>query len=171
MTRQGAQALAVRADRFGRALETALLVGVLGAMILIAAAQIALRNFWNSGFDWADEALRIMVLWVTMLGAVAASREGRQVRIDALSRYLPSAAIRWTHVLVDAFAAIVCFVLAWHSYQFVADSFAAGDRVLAGEFPAWGVQLILPVGFALIGYRYTVACLRPGPGIGEVVLH
>ena len=62
-------------------------------------------------------------------------------------------------------------VLAWYSYKFVADSFAAGDRILGGEFPAWSVQLILPVGFALIGYRYAVACLRPRHPRVEVVPH
>ena len=107
MTREHAQTLAMRADRIGRAVETLLLVLVLGTMILVAATQIVLRNFWGTGFDWADEALRIMVLWVTMLGAVAASREGRHVSIDALSRYLPSVAMPWIRILVDAFAALV----------------------------------------------------------------
>ncbi len=170
MTTRERRPLAARADRLGRIIETFLLVSVLGAMILIAAAQIALRNFWNTGFDWADEALRIMVLWVTILGAVAASREGRHVSIDAISRYLPPAVSRWTRVLVDAFAALVCAVLAWYSYQFVAGSHAAGDRILGGEFPAWCVQVILPVGFALIAYRYLVACLREwSSGPAEVV--
>lgn len=149
-----------RADRLARVAETFLLVLVLAAMILLAATQIALRNIWGTGFDWADEALRILVLWVTVLGAVAASRAQRHVSIDALSRYLPSRITRWTVVLVDAFTAVICAALAWYSYRFVADSWLAGDRVLGGDLPAWAVQLILPVGFALISYRYAVACLR-----------
>ena len=141
-------------------METFLLVLVLGTMILLAAAQIALRNIWGTGFDWADETLRILVLWVTLLGAVAASREQRHVSIDALSRYLPAGITRWTVTLIDAFTAIVCAALAWFSYQFVADSLLAGDRVLGGDLPAWSVQLILPIGFSLISYRYAVACLQ-----------
>jgi TRAP-type C4-dicarboxylate transport system permease small subunit len=152
--------LADRADRLARAVETFLLVLVLGTMIVLAATQIALRNIWGTGFDWADEALRILVLWVTVLGAVAASRERRHVRIDALSRYLSSVVTRRTAVLIDAFTAVVCAALAWYSYQFVAESWLAGDRVLGGKVPAWSVQLILPVGFALISFRYALACLR-----------
>lgn len=149
-----------RADRFGRGLETALLALTLGAMIVLAAVQIALRNFWGAGLAWADEALRILVLWVTMLGAVAASRDQRHVSIDALSRYLPGPIRGAAAILIHSFASAVCLVLAWNSWLFMADSRSADDRVLGGDLPAWMVQLILPAGFALIAYRYGVAALR-----------
>lgn len=158
---------ASRAERFGRALETTLLVLTLGAMIGLASLQIVLRNFWGAGLPWADEALRLLVLWVTMAGAVAASREQRHVSIDALSRYLPPAMQRASVVLVGAVTAVVCFVVAWYSYRFVVDSWGADDRVLGGSLPAWTVQLILPAGFALIGYRYAAATLRQLAGSGR----
>ncbi|MCC7258836.1 MAG: TRAP transporter small permease [Gammaproteobacteria bacterium] len=150
-----------RAERFGRWVENVLLALALAAMVALAAAQIALRNFGGAGLVWADEALRLLVLWVTMLGAVAASRDQRHVSIDALSRYLPHRWLRGIGRLLDVFVAAVCFVLAWYSWQFVADALAADDRVLGGAVPAWSVQLILPVAFALVGYRYTVAGLAP----------
>jgi len=156
-----------RADRFGRVAETVLLTFVLGAMIVLAAGQIVLRNVWGTGFGWGDEALRIMVLWIAMIGAVAASREKRHVSVDALSRYLPRSLSRWTGKLVDAFVSVVCGVLAWQSYLFAVESLAADDRVLGGDIPAWTVQLILPVGFALIGYRYAVACFSRRPASVE----
>lgn len=78
-----------RAAHLGRLVETAVLTVLVVAMIGLAATQILMRNLLGSGFSWADEALRIMVLWVTMAGAVAASGERRHVSIDVLSRYLP----------------------------------------------------------------------------------
>jgi len=152
--------LADRAERFGRATETVLLTVLLGAMVVLAAVQIALRNVWGIGLVWADEALRILVLWVTMIGSVAATRDQRHVRIDALARYFPPALGRWCAVLMDIFAMIVCAVLAWASWGLVADALGAGDRVLGGRLPAWSVQAILPVAFALIGYRYAVSGIR-----------
>jgi TRAP-type C4-dicarboxylate transport system permease small subunit len=149
-----------RADRFGRRAETVLLTVLLGAMVLLASGQIVLRNIWGTGLSWADEALRILVLWVTMLGAVAASREGKHVSIDAVSRYLPKRLATGSGRLIDAFVAVVCAVLAWESYLFVVDSFDAADTVLGGRLPAWSVQLVLPVGFALICYRFVVAAFR-----------
>jgi len=161
-----------RADRLGRALETFLLALVLSAMILLAATQIVLRNLSGGGIVWADEALRILVLWVAMLGAVAASRDQRHVSIDAVSRYLPSAVRWWISLFVNLFAATVCIVLAWYSYEFIADSRLADDRVLGGAVSAWVMQFILPVGFALLGYRYLVACVtRQAIPIADAMRH
>jgi TRAP-type C4-dicarboxylate transport system permease small subunit len=143
----------------GLRVETVLLAVTLGSMIVLAAAQIVLRNFWGTGIGWADEALRVMVLWVTMMGAVAASREQRHVSIDALSRYLPHRAQRVSAVLVNALTSAVCMALTWYSGLFVIDSLDAGDRIL-GDVPAWIAQAILPVGFALIAYRYVAATVQ-----------
>ncbi len=148
-----------RAARFGVLVEAALLAGLVAAMVGLAAWQIFMRNVLGGGLSWADEALRILVLWVTMIGAVAASREQRHVSIDVLSRYLPHAWQRWMKATTNAFAAGVCGVLAWASYQFLAGSLQDDDRLFSGQLPAWAVQLILPAAFSLLAYRYAVlAC-------------
>jgi TRAP-type C4-dicarboxylate transport system permease small subunit len=157
--------LARAAERFGRGLETTLLTVVLVAMVGLAAAQIALRNFGSISLPWADETLRLLVLWAAMLGAVAASREQRHVSIDALARWLPARLNRALRRFTHLFAAVVSAALAWFSYGFVAESLAAGDRALGGALPAWAVQSILPAGFALIAYRYAVLFVWPPPAV------
>ena len=146
-------------ERAGQLIENSALVIILTGMILLASGQILLRNVFGTGFAWADEALRLMVLWVAMLGAVVASREDRHISIDVLSRILPDVIQRWTVALVNAFTAAVSFTLAWFSWIFVADSRAYGDHLL-NDLPAWLFQAILPVAFFLIGYRYSIWCLR-----------
>ncbi|GIS19200.1 MAG: hypothetical protein CM15mP120_11160 [Pseudomonadota bacterium] len=37
---------------------------------------------------WGDSAVRVMVLWVTMLGAMVASRDDSHIRIDLVGRFL-----------------------------------------------------------------------------------
>lgn len=128
-------------------------------MILLAAGQIGLRNLFGSGFAWADEALRLMVLWVAMLGAVAASRENRHISIDVLARILPDTPRMIAGCLVHAFTAFIALVLAWYSLEFVRESFSFGDTLL-DDLPAWCFQLILPLGFLLIGYRYLIWTAR-----------
>ncbi|MGH8496673.1 MAG: TRAP transporter small permease [Gammaproteobacteria bacterium] len=144
-----------RLDRLGRRLENASLVLLLSAMIALAAAQIFLRNVLDSGLVWADELLRILVLWVAMLGAVAASRDRHQITIDILSRFLPQRARIVTGLLVDLFTAGIAGLLAWHSGRFVAETLEYGDRIL-GDLPAWLFQAILPVAFGLIAWRYLL---------------
>ena len=148
-----------RAERFGRWLENGLLALVLFAMIGLAASQVVLRSVFGGGLAWADEALRLLVLWAAMLGAIAASRDNVHLRIDLLSRFLPTAWRQLVAVLVDLFAALVSAVLAWYSWRFVAQTREFDDQVL-GSWPAWYFQAILPVAFALIAYRYLAALPR-----------
>lgn len=148
-----------RAERLGRWLENVLLGLVLFAMIGLAAAQVLLRTTFGSSLAWADEALRLLVLWSAMLGAVAASRDNVHLRIDLLSRFLPVVWRRATAVLVDVFAASVSALLAWYSWRFVAESREFGDQVL-GNWPAWPFQAVLPAAFALIAYRYLLGLPR-----------
>ena len=69
-----------------RRIEDALLVVLLTSMIGVAVAQIFLRNFFDSGLYWGDAAVRVMVLWVAMVGAMLASRNDEHIRIDIAER-------------------------------------------------------------------------------------
>lgn len=155
---QSAGGLLARADNLGRIAENAALVLTLSAMILLGSTQIILRNFFDSGFGWADEALRLMVLWVAMFGAVAASRDQRHISIDVLSRVLPDSAKAWVALIIDAVTATITLILAWYSWMFVADSYEYQDRLL-NDLPAWLFQSVLPIAFFLIAYHYVIAFL------------
>jgi TRAP-type C4-dicarboxylate transport system permease small subunit len=149
----------MRIEAAGRWLEDALLVALFAGLTLVAVLQILLRNFGFAGFVWADGLVRIGVLWIALLGAVAASRDRKHIAIDLASRLLPARFWHPLSIVVEAFTATVCGFLAYHSWIFVRDSRAFGDT-LFGDWPAWLFQLILPLGFALISYRYALACLR-----------
>ena len=144
-----------KADRLGRFIENAFLTLLLLGMIGLAAAQIFLRWGGAGSLAWGDEAVRLMVLWIALIAGVAAAREDRHISIDVLSRFLAPRPKAFVALFVDLFAAGVCFVLAWYSYIMV--GYAIEDsEVLLGGLPAWWFQIILPVGFALIGYRYVI---------------
>ncbi|HEY8521660.1 MAG TPA: TRAP transporter small permease subunit [Gammaproteobacteria bacterium] len=141
-------------ERLGRRLEDALIVLLLGGLVVLASAQIVLRNVFSMGLAWSDGLVRMLVLWLALLGALAASRDGRQIALNVLNRLLPPAPRKAAAVAAEAFAAVVCGVLAWHALAFVRDSREFGDTVLNG-YPAWWFQAILPVGFALLAWRHA----------------
>ncbi len=144
-----------RLEKIGRAGEDAVLVIILGGMILLAAAQIVMRNVFNFGFIWSDEVLRMLVLWIALAGAVAASRGDRHINVAVLDRFLPPKIKSLSKIVINGFTAGICGVVTWHSVLFVQTSREFGD-LLMGGVPAWLPQLILPVGFGLICYRYSL---------------
>lgn len=147
------------AERWGEWVENFLLFVLLSGLILLASSQIFLRNILSMGFPWADGVIRLMVLWLGLAGGIAASRDRKQIAIDILARALPPRVKRITDVMAHVFTATVTGLLAWYSLRFVQDSYAFGDTLL-GSWPAWVFQLILPIGFGAISYRYALRALR-----------
>lgn len=148
-----------RLEKAGRAGEDAVLVLILTTMILLAAGQIFLRNFMDIGVIWGDEMLRMLVLWIAVAGAVAASRDDKHINIDVLNRFLPERVALFVKVLLHLFTALVCGVVAWHSLAFVQMSREFED-VLLGNVPAWMLQAVLPVGFGLVAWRYSLFTVK-----------
>ena len=157
-----------RVDRFARSLETWLIVVVLGGLILLGAAQIVLRNFFSLGFAWGDGLARLAVLWLGLLGALAASRDGRHIAMGAVTRWLPPRLRMAAGVCADVFGAAVSAALGWASWRFVSDSREFGDTML-GDVPAWWLQAIMPIAFALIAFQFVAQAVRRmrGADVGE----
>lgn len=136
-------------------LENAALISLLGLMVLLAGSQIILRNLLNLNLAGLDQLLRLLVLWVALLGAVAASREDKHISVDLFSRLLSTRARSAVRVILDLFTISVCLLLAWHAGRFVASERAA-EAVFTAQIPMWIAQIILPVSFALIALRYVL---------------
>jgi len=135
--------------------EDALLALTLGVMILLAAGQILLRNAFDTGIAWSAPLLRVLVLWVGLLGALAAARSDEHIAIDALSRLLTLRGRCLAHALTRSFAAGVSLLIAYHATRFVVQEQAAGALAF-GAVPVWVCESILPLAFGLIGVRYLL---------------
>lgn len=136
-------------------LENGLLVLILSAMIALAGSQIVMRNLFDSGIAWADPIVRVLVLWIGMIGAMLASQQDKHIRIDLLSRHLPAHWLRYSTRLTELFSAILCALLAWQSGRFVYFEWQDGTT-LFDYFPSWLAESILPVGFAVMALRFAI---------------
>ncbi len=69
-------------------LEQVFVTILLTMMILTAFFQIVLRNFFDTGISWGDSLVRYLVVWVGFIGAAIATKEGKHISIDVVSRWL-----------------------------------------------------------------------------------
>lgn len=135
--------------------EKALLTLLVLGMIALATLQILLRNIFSGGFAETEPLLRLMVLWLGLLGAITASRNNKHIAIDVLTRYLRPRSATLSRALSALVVVIITGILAWYSGKFVWLEYEAGSRGLAG-MPAWVTQIILPVAFSLMALRYLI---------------
>jgi TRAP-type C4-dicarboxylate transport system permease small subunit len=136
-------------------LEKGILALLLTIMILLAALQILMRNLWDSGLPWADPSLRTIVLWLAMMGAMAATRDHSHIRIDLLSHFLPPKVKRFNNQITNLFAGLVCGLLAWHGARFVYYEWQ-DNMMLFDDIPAWCAEIIIPIGFGIMAIRFLL---------------
>ena len=139
--------------------ENALLITMLALMVLLAAAQILFRNFFDMSIFGADMMLRLLVLWVAFLGAIAASREGKHIHIDAIARWLPGRVKSGVVAVTDLFTLGVCLALAWQALRFIHSARESAEMAF-GTLPVWVAALILPLAFTLIALRYALRLMH-----------
>ncbi len=138
--------------------ETGLLVGLLSMMIVIAVIQIVMRNFMGAGLLWAESLLRIIVLWLALLGAMVASRNHQHIAIDVLVNKLPEQLRRFVMRLTRTITAGICFVVAWYSLKFVIDEYQYGG-IAFGIIPHWLCEAIIPISLFIMAIRYLVSAV------------
>ena len=139
--------------------EEALLVVLLSCMIGMAVAQICMRMLFNYGLVWGEGLVKMMVLWVCMLGAMVAVRREKHIKIDLITRYLPRPVGGLTHALVHLFTAGVCLVVAYFSVNFVLLEYTYHTKAFS-QVPAWICEAIIPIGFLIMGFRFAVLSLK-----------
>ena len=148
-------------DRAGRLAENTALMVLLGTMIGVAVFQIINRQLLGGMFTlaWADELVMLIVLWLAMVGSIAACRDNKHIRIDLITHILSGPIISWIKIVVDLFAAGVCAMIGWQAFRLVREEISWGDTVL-GDVPLWIIHAIVPLAFVLISYQFLVRVLK-----------
>ena len=142
-------------------IEDVLLVVLLSSMIMLASTQILLRVLFDYGLLWADPLLRVMVLWLGLTGATVASRHNKHIHIDALTRFFSKNLYLLVQTFVGQFTAWICFLIAWHGARWVRLDYV-DEMTGLGGIPSWLLEIIIPVSFAVIGFRYFIFSTRWG---------
>ena len=143
-------------------LEDSLLIGLVASLLLLAVAQIILRNAFGQGILWAEPAMRIAVLWIAMVGGMVACREGGHIKINLFDLYVQGRARRALAALAHLGACVTCAALAYASWLFVGYERMDGMTTFL-NLPAWWFESILPVGFAVMTLRFLrdAVAMRP----------
>lgn len=148
-----------RMDEVIDRVEQTLLVILLSVMILIAFLQIVLRNVFATGLAWGDPLVRNLVLWIGFIGAALATREGKHINIDVLSRWMPGRGKTVSDILTHLLSFFVCGLLCFAALKFIKNEAQMGN-VIFSRIPAWIPQIILPITFGVMAFRFGLQTLK-----------
>ncbi len=146
-------------DKLISHIETIFIVLILSTMILLAFLQVILRNFFSTSIFGGDVFLRHLVLWIGFIGASLATREGKHINIDVLSKILPEKGKQISQVIINLFAAFVSFFLMHAAINFIKMEAEMGGNISPG-IPTWAAQLIIAIGFGIMMFRFFMRSIE-----------
>lgn len=152
-----------------------LLILFLSLMVSLTFLQVLLRSLfiyahvgWANdlmgSIDWGEPFVRLLVLWVTFLGASLVTGENKHIKIDLLTQIIPAAWLPQLDVLLSLAGALVTALMLKASLFYVGTEMSFGGNLFLG-IPTWVGQLILPLGFLFICFRFLVRALCSALGI------
>ncbi len=131
--------------------ENLLSVVALSLMAILPVSEMASRQFHFHGVPGSAVIVQQLTLWVGLLGAALAARSGNLLSLST-STFLPE---KWqgpARIFFSTVLTAVAICLAYASVELVKVERESGSYLLQG-IPKWWVQLIMPVGFAVIALR------------------
>ena len=127
-------------------------------MVLIPLIEIASRPFRGRGVENAALLVQNLGLLLAMFGALAAERTGHLTTLGGgLASGSTTTRGRFLLAFANASSALVCGVLAWASWRFVASEMQASHELAYG-IAVWWVQAAMPLGFLLLGLKLAGRC-------------
>jgi TRAP-type C4-dicarboxylate transport system permease small subunit len=176
---RGAIALLERAvgliTGFAMALSAA---GLLVALLLVIYA-VVMRYLFNRAPTWVDDSVGFLLVGIVMLAAACTLRRGGHISVDILTGRLGGNAKRWAEAWSMGAVLVVSAILVVNGWQTAMSSRMLGITTSGNvEIPVYWLQLLLPLGGAILGLVALEALLRnalgapslatpPAPGAGE----
>jgi len=92
---------------------------------------------------------------VAFLGASLVTGENKHIKIDMMSELLPSRWLAYREIIVSAACIVVTALMVQASLGYVRMEWFFGARIFLG-MPSWIGQIIMPAGFLLILFRFSL---------------
>jgi C4-dicarboxylate transporter DctQ subunit len=132
---------------------------VLGSvMTLVILIQVFFRYVVYLPVPWTEELARYLMVWMGMLGAVAALRQGRHIGVRVLVERLPKGTYDYVVPLVQAAEIGFLLLLGWQGWEFM--SFNLGQNSPAMEVPMLIPYAAIPIGCLMMALNVAADILQ-----------
>ncbi len=135
--------------------------GAFGLMVLVAAADVALREFTGQGLDGAREAAVLLMVVLVLTGFGLATAAGRQLRPRFADGLTPEAWQPAMKRFADGLTALIYLMLAILAAVLVAQSVTLAELTPVLRLPSALIQLALPLAFTTGALRHLIYAYRP----------
>ena len=149
-------------------LEETLIALLLAAMTLVTFSQVIARYVFNTGAVWALELTIFLFAWVVLFGISYGVRVGAHIAVDLLVKHLSAGTQRILGIIAVGLCMLYAALLAWGGWETLDLLLLIQIEAEDLPIPLWIPTLILPIGFALLFFRFAEAGWALVTGRGEL---
>ena len=140
----------------------ALSAGILGAIAVVIAINVVLRNMGLPVIYGALDAIQYALMIATFMGAPWVLAQGGHVKVDLLTAALPARTAALLARATSLIGALSATVLGWYAVQAVLASAARGSMIRTSfVIPEWWMLEFLPLSLGLCAIIFLRSLLRP----------
>ena len=150
-------------------LEEGLVAFLMAAMTLVTFMQVVARYVFNYSFVWALELTGVMFAWLIFAGMSYGVRVGAHIGVDVLVKSLASGARRAVVIVATLLCLGYALIVTWGGFLYVRKMYEVGILMQDIPIQQWIPRLILPLGFAMLAFRFAEVLVRLARG-GEAHL-
>ncbi|HUR21852.1 MAG TPA: TRAP transporter large permease subunit [Vicinamibacterales bacterium] len=132
--------------------ENSVALVAMAGIIILPLAEIVLRKWFATGIPGATPFAQHLTMWVGMLGAAIAARDGKLLSLATGEFLEHSSVAKVAKFLAALVGSAVATLFAVGGINLVKIDRLDGTEIAAGV-PVWVADLVLPFGFALIALR------------------
>ncbi|MDQ2081467.1 TRAP transporter small permease [Xanthobacteraceae bacterium Astr-EGSB] len=89
----------------------------LTALVVVTIAAVFMRYVVGAPLQWTEEVSGILMIWIVMIGGVAAERDDQHLSIPLLPDALPRRLGLAINIVVSAFSIAVLLYMAWLAWD------------------------------------------------------
>lgn len=130
---------------------------LLAFMTLLTFLQVVLRYVFNTGLLWSLEATVYAFAALVLFGMSYGVRTKSHIAVDLVVSRLPPRLRHVAALLAVGFCLVYCGLMLYGSIVFVDRLAALGNFARDIPVPKWTLTVVMPLGFALLSYRFLVA--------------
>ncbi len=134
-----------------RGIDTAL-AAILAAMTIVVFLQVFFRYVLNQPLSWPEETARVMIVWLSFIGAYLAMREKKHIGFNLLVKNLP---LRWQAIvnIIGRTLVIVFLLVVIKQGLFFAQKYLTMRMPYTGISVGWFVYSVFPVSGLLMFFQ------------------
>jgi len=145
-------------------IEEGLITFLLAAMTLVTFMQVVARYVFNYSFVWAVELTGVMFAWLIFVGMSYGVRVGAHIGVDSLVKSLGAKSQRTVGMIAAVLCIVYALIVTVGGFIYVRKMYDVGILMQDMPIAQWIPRVVLPLGFALLAFRFAQVLYRLGTG-------